>query len=140
MSRNHHGRPRIVWFPEMVAELVALRTRQPRPASIPVCAKRIGVSSSVVRAKARELGLNHPTYPGPRPGSQADRPRDALGQWKPAEPRQPREAAGHTKTVRPIGVRVRPQAAVAPPEGWETGGASDGDPGGAPGGVPDGAP
>lgn len=105
---NHasKGRPAVIWFPEMVEALVAMRT-QPRPVNLLRCAARIGVAMSVCRRKAQELGLSSPTYPGPARGS-ARLPRDALGRWKPGPGR--------------VGATPHPETPVAAPEGPHAGG------------------
>jgi hypothetical protein len=81
------SRRRIVWSAEMTTTLITMRT-QPRPASLPQCARRIGVADSVVRRKARELGLNQGAPPGPAPGSHANSPRDRLGRFLRPVPRE----------------------------------------------------
>lgn len=97
---GHAGRPTVIWFPEMIAALVALRSRRPRPANLVECARRIGVGIGTCRRKARELGLSTASYPGPAPGSSRV-PRDALGRFV------------GPKVIQAPG---KAQAAVAPPE------------------------
>ena len=117
-NQQHTRRPRVVWTDDMLAALVEMRTRLPRPVNLMACAKRIGVAHILARKKARELGLSSPSYPGPARGAAKGLPRDAAGRFLPSTPpRQPGEAPGQPKGLGRVEGRGTPQAAVAPPEG-----------------------
>jgi hypothetical protein len=64
VNRSGRGQPRIRWDDEMIR---VLREMRAEGVNLARCAKRIGVAYSVVRYKARELGVGERIRSGPAP-------------------------------------------------------------------------